>query len=155
MQLPLVAHVVEHHDRADYDAVAVLDRRGRVLDRNRGAVAAREHHVVRELYDTAFGEAAQHWVLYDGAGGFVGQPDDVADRQSFGVAPLPSRELLRDRVQVFDVPDLVGGYDRVADRLQRNLGPLLLVEQRALGGLALRDVRDGALVVELSAMRVR
>ena len=58
-------------------------------------------------------------------------------------------------IQVLDVAVRIGRHDRVADRLQRDLRTLLLVEQRALGGLALRDVRDRAFVSTAPARRRR
>ena len=152
VQLPLLAHVVEHHHGADDLAVAVLDRRRRVLNRDRRAVARDEHDVVGERDDAAFLQAARDGVRDGFAGRLVAQADDRLDRRALRFARLPPRELLGDGVQVLDVAARIGRHDRVADRLQRHLRALLLVEQRALGGLALRDVGDRAFEVQRAAV---
>ena len=154
MQLALLADVVKHHHGADHDAVAVLDRCGRVLHRDRGAVAAREHDVVAQGHDAAFGEAAQDRVVDLLARRLVREPNDLFDRPALRVAPLPARELLGNGVQVLDVTRVVRRDDRVADRLQRHLCAFFLVEQRALGRFALRDVGDRSFVVERPALGV-
>jgi hypothetical protein len=64
----------------------------------------------------------------------------------------PARELLGDRIQIFDVAVRVRRHDRVADGLERDLSALLLLEQGALGGLALSDVRDRAFEVQRSSV---
>ena len=53
------------------------------------------------------------------------------------------------------LPLRIGRDDGVADRLQRDLRALLLVEQRALGRFALRDVRDRAFEVQRSPVARR
>ena len=152
MQLPLLAHVVEHHHGADDLAVAVLDRRRGVLNRDRRAVARDEHDVVRERDDAPFLQAARDGVRDGFARRLVGQADDRLDRQPLSLARFPPRQLLGDGIQVLDVAARIGRHDRVADRLQRYLRAFLLVEQRALGGLALRDVRDRAFEIQRAAV---
>ena len=154
VQLPLLAHVVKHHDRTDHVAAAILDRRRRILNGHDLAVTPRQDDVVRERHDAAFLQAAQDRILDELAGRLVRELDDVLDRFALRFAALPARELLGHRVQVIDQAVRIRGDDRIADRLQRHLRPLFLVEQRALGGLALRDVRDRSFVVQRAAVRV-
>ena len=59
-----------------------------------------------------------------------------------------ARQLLGHGIQVFDVAVRIRRHDGVADRLQRDLRALFLVEQRAFGGLALGDVGDRALEIQ-------
>jgi hypothetical protein len=142
VQLPLLAHVVEHHHRTDRLAVTVLNRCSRVLNRDRRAVARDEHHVVRQRDDTPLLQTACDGIRNRFAALLVAQPDQRFDRRALHLPRLPARELLRDRVQVLDVAVRVRRHDGVADRLQRDLRAFLLVEEGALRGLALRDVRD-------------
>src|SRR5690606_33487365 len=68
---------------------------------------------------------------------------------------LPAGQLLRDGVQVLDVAVRVDREHCVADRLERDLRPLLLAEQRALRRLPLRHVGDRAFDVALLAVVAR
>ena len=90
MQLPLLTHVVEHHHGTDDFAVTVLDRRGRVLNRDRRSISRIEHDVVRKRYDTAFLETARHGILDGFTRHFVSQHDDRLDRRALHLAATPN-----------------------------------------------------------------
>src|SRR5690606_12378801 len=142
VQLPLAAHVVENHHGADHAAAAILDRRGRILDRDRAPVAMLQHDVRREVHGPSFGETSEHRRLDDRTGLLVHELDDLLHALALRLAPIPAGELLRDRVQILDPAARIGREHGIADRLQRDLRALLLAEQRTLGRLALRDIRD-------------
>ena len=148
LQPALLADVVEHHDHADQPSTAIADRRRRVLDRDLDAAAVDEQRLLGQLDHAPLAQAADDRVLDRLAARLVDQVDDLADRTARGLGRIPAGELLGDGVQVLDTPFGVGGDDGVADRLQRDLGLLLFLEQLDLGALALRDVRDRALVAD-------
>ncbi len=54
VQTALLAHIVEHHDRADEIAGAIADRRCRILDGQLLAAAVHEHGVFRKAEHTSF-----------------------------------------------------------------------------------------------------
>src|SRR5690606_22597962 len=83
------------------------------------------------------------------------QRDDLAERPADRMPALPAGQLLRDGVQVLDVAVRVDREHCVADRLERDLRPLLLAEQRALRRLPLRHVGDRAFDVALLAVVAR
>ena len=64
------------------------------------------------------------------------------------LAVLPSGQALGHRIHVVDAPCGIGGDDRVADRLQRDLGALLGLKHRGFRLLALRDVGDRAFIAD-------
>ena len=70
------------------------------------------------------------------------------------LARVPAGEILGDRVEIFDAAVGVGRDHGVADRLQRDLRLLLLLEHRGLGALALADVGDRAFVADQLAVLV-
>ncbi len=112
------------------------------------AVAARQHDVVGQRDDPPFLETSQHGVIDSCTAELVGKLDDLADGAALRFVSFPTRELLGDGVEILDVAMRIRGHDGIADRLQRDLSALLLVEQRTLRGLALRYVGDSAFVVE-------
>ena len=128
VQLPLLAHVVKHHHGADDVAAAILNRRRGILDGHDLPVTPSQDNVVRELHDSAFLQAAQDRILDELAGGLVRELDDVLDRIALCFAALPAGELLGHGIQVIDEAARIRSDDRIADRLQRHLRPLLLVE---------------------------
>ena len=66
----------------------------------------------------------------------------------------PAREAFGHGIQVVDARAGVGADHRVADRLQRDLGAILLREHRLLGALALGDVVNRAFVADDAAAAV-
>ena len=67
---------------------------------------------------------------------------------------VPAGQILGDRIQILDAPVGVRRDHGVADRLQRDLRLLLLLEHRSLGALALADVGDRAFVADQIAVLV-
>ena len=70
--------------------------------------------------------------------------EDLVDDAALRVLQAPAGQLLGDRVEIFDAALRVGRDDAVADRLQRDLRALLLLEQRLLEQLALGHVEVDA-----------
>ena len=123
------AHVVEHHDRADEYAVAVENRRRRILDHEFGAVAPDEHGIGFQADHAAFAQTR-----LDGVGlGFAAQAvDDMEYFVELVAARLrgaPAGQFLGHRVEIFDPGVGVGRNHGIADRIQRDLGHFLLAEQ--------------------------
>src|SRR6185312_418539 len=71
----------------------------------------------------------------------------LADGPAAGLLERPGGQSLGDGIDVFDAAVCIGTDDRIADRLERHLRPLLLGEYRLLGALALGDVCNRPLVV--------
>jgi hypothetical protein len=126
-------HVPEHQHRADHAALAVADRRRRVLDDELLAVLADQQRV------SAAGQrgigllrraAARRDRL---ARLLVDDVEDPVQRLALRGCRLPAGHLLGDRIEVADPATGVGGDHGVADRVQGHLGQFLFVEQRALG----------------------
>src|SRR5687767_8749510 len=70
--------------------------------------------------------------------------ENLIDDAPLGMLQPPARELLGDRVQILDAALRIGRDHAVADRLQRDLCAFLLLEQRFLEQLALRDIQVDA-----------
>jgi hypothetical protein len=70
--------------------------------------------------------------------------EDLVDYAPLRVLQPPTRQLLGDRIEIFDAALRIGSDDAVADRLQRDLRALLLLEQRVLEQLALGYVQIDA-----------
>ena len=151
---PLLAHVVEHHDGADQVSRAIAYRRGGVLDGNHVAAPRHEHRMLGESQHLAFAQAAHDGALGRLPRGLVHHGQDIADELRLRLAVLPSRQALRDRVHVVDAPFGIGGDDRIADRLQRDLRAFLRLEYRRLRLLARRDVGDRSLESDQAALLV-
>jgi hypothetical protein len=146
LQAPLLAHVVEHHDHADQAAAAVADRRGRVLHRDFLAAPVDQQRRLGHLDQAAFAQAARDRAVDRLARGFRDHLEHFRDRPPGRLARIPARELLGDRVEVLDPAVGVRRDDRVADRLQRDLGLFLFLVQLQFCALAHGDVGDRAFV---------
>jgi hypothetical protein len=124
------ADVAEREHRAGDDAVAVADRCGGVLDRVLRAVARDEHGMARRL---ARRRVAQRRV--DRVGGkrvaaFADHRQHHRQRLSDRLGERPAGQRFGYRVHVLDAPAEVARHHGVADRGERDLGALLLREQR-------------------------
>ena len=140
VQLAALAHVVEHQHAARDRARAVADRRGGALDVHLVAVALDQQRRPHRLDRAAAADRDRQRVLERLAGLLVEAAEDVVDGPALRLLEAPAGELLGDRVEVLDDQRGVGGDHAVADRLQRDLRALLLLEQRVLVELALGDV---------------
>ena len=137
---------MEHHHRADDVADAVANRRGRVLDRHFVARLRDEHGIVSERNHAAFFETAHDRVVYTRTGIRVDDRHDVVDGPAARVTNLPSGQVLGHRVDVIDIALGIGRDDTVTDRLQRDLGAFLLLEDTSLRAFSFGDVGDRTFV---------
>ncbi len=135
--------VLEHQDAAGGAPLAVLDRGDGVADGELPAVAPHQHGVARVLDDPPLGEAALDGVGQRLAVALVDDVEDARHRQPAGLAEVPPRQPLGDRVEIVDDAGGVGAHDAVADRGEGHLRQLLLLGERVLGELAL-DLGGGA-----------
>ncbi len=140
LHLAQLGDVLEGEHGADGPALAVDDRRGRIAHRDRVAVARLQHPLARELDVAPLGETPRHRVEQHGVGVGVDDLEDVAQVLAVGLVDRPAGQPLGGRVHVVDHAAHVGADDAVADRGERDLGALLLLEQRLLGELAVGDV---------------
>ncbi len=154
LQPSLLADVVENHHDADQSTAAVTDRGRRVLDRDLDAAAVDQERLLDHLHHAPLAEAAHDRVLDRQARRLTDQVEYVADRTAGRFGRVPAGELLGDRVQVLDAPFGIGGDDRVADRLERDLRLLLFLEKLDLGLLAHRDVGNRTFVADDLAVLV-
>ena len=109
----------------------------------RDVTALLQHHVraadvIARLGGDEFGILVQHCSI----------------EQAARIRAAPAGQLLGDRIEVLDAPLAVGGDHAVADRLQRDLGALLLLEDRRFGPLALGDVDDRALEADDPTLQI-
>ena len=122
--------------------VAVVDRRDRVLDRDLGPVPPDEEAVRRKVDGPVPADRHLRRIRDDLAARGVQDPEDVGHRAADGLVARPAGHVLRRQVQERDVAGDVGADHGVADAVERDLGALLLDEQRLLHDLALDRVAD-------------
>ena len=148
LQAAFLGDVVKHDHRTDDLADAIANRRGRILDRQRLAVAAREHALFARAHLFAGTQSDEQRILERRPRRLVNDAEHIADGTPACFVDRPARENARNRVQVVDAAGCIRRYHGIADRLQRNLGTFLFGEDRLLGLLALGDVGDRALIAD-------
>src|SRR3984957_14617589 len=145
VEAPFLADVVEHHDGAEHVARPVADGSRRVLDGEFLPAAIDEYGVFSQTEGLPLAKTTHDRTLGRLLRRFVDHGQDVADALRLGLPALPAGEALRHRIYVIDAAFGVGGDDRVADRLERDLRALLSLEDLGFRFLAFGDVGDGAL----------
>ncbi len=140
VQFARLADIVEHEDRAGHVAAVVPDRCRGALDVDLVAVAADEQRRAYRLDRARAADGDCERVFERLAGLLVEAAEHLVDLAPGGLLELPSGQLLGHRIEVLDVALGIGGDHAVADRLQRDLGALLLPEERLFVDLLLGDV---------------
>jgi len=153
VQPPLLAHVVEHHDRADQVPGAVADGCSGVLNRDLLPAPGNEHRMLRESEHLALAQAPHDGALARLACALIDDGQHIGDQFPLRLAVLqPVRLPPPDSCSRFALRSR--GDHRIADRLQRHLCAFLRLEHGSLGLLALGDIGDRALVTQDAAMLV-
>src|ERR1019366_1898300 len=129
-------------------------RRGGALDVQLIAVAPDQQHRPHRFDRARAANRYRQWVFQRFAGLLVEGTEDLLDRPPHRILEPPARELLGYGVDVIDGRERIGRDDPIADRLQRDLGALLLAKQRLLVQLALGDVELDADQAQQPAVRI-
>src|SRR5690606_10479413 len=127
IELPALAHVVEHEHAAGYVAGAVADRRGAAFAIELIAVAPNEERRATGLDRARPAKRDGERVPERRARLRVEAAEDLADDPALSVLQAPARELLGDRSQGLGAALRVCRARAVAARLQRDLRALLLL----------------------------
>ncbi len=131
--------VLEHQHDAVNLAVAVLDRRAAVFDRETRAIASDEQRVIRKPHDDAFAQHADDGAL-DGLFRFFGDDvEDFIEPPRAGGFRRPARELGGDGVQILHAAPIVCRDDGIADAAQGGGEPFFALAHLARGAFLRAD----------------
>ena len=108
-------------------------------------VPIKKRRLVAAGHERAVAQAALEEVLGLIARTLVDDLEHIVERLAVGLVSFPAGQLLGNRVQIVDAPGGVGRDDRIADRAQRDLGALFLLEHLSLRTLRFGDVGERAL----------
>jgi len=122
-------HIAEYHHAPADLAVRVVDRGGAVVDPHLAAVPPDQVDVLPEGDDAVLGQGLAQRVRNRIPRRCVDQMQDFRDGPACGLTASPAGELFRRRVQKGDAGGGVRGDHAVANRMQRDLGALHLLEQ--------------------------
>ena len=128
-QAALLADIVEHQHHPQHPALRVADGRGRILDAVLAAVAGHQHRVVGQAHDLALGQAGGHRVGRRLAGVLVQDVEHLGQWQAMRLTGLPAGHALGHRVHPVHPALVVGGDDRITNRLEGDAKQLVLLGQ--------------------------
>ena len=134
--------VAEHDHGAEDVAVAVVNRRRRMLDGGFLAVAADQDVVALEADLAVVLDRQLRRILRVLAGQAVGDVEHFGQRPREGFGARPAGQRFRFGIEIGDVALGIGGHHRVADRVQRDFGALALDEHLLLEAAALEHHRN-------------
>ena len=155
--LPGRGDVMKHQHHANDPALAVTDRRGRVIDADLPAIARDQHGMVGQADHRVVAQADIDRI--DGllAGVFIDDAEHLVQGLSPGLLRRPAGQYLGHRVEIVDDAGGIGGDHRVADGMQGHFGAFLLGMQDGLLGDQFRHlflVGPGGLYQQLAQQGV-